>query len=83
MEFNGSDYSGLLPWLRDNWGAKAEFDNGCIVWLEDDLQMIWGADPYGLDWGCNYKEGWEFLIKNWLTYWDNDRTETDDLILSN
>lgn len=83
MEFTGSDYSDLLQWLRDNWDVKAEFSNGCVVWLKDDFGMIWGTDPYGQDWGCSYKVKWELSIRNWVTYWDADRTETGDLIVRN
>ena len=83
MEFTASDYNSLPQWLRDNWGVKVEFNNGCVVWLENDLEMIWGTDPYGQDWGCNYKSGWDLSIINWLKYWDVERTESGGLTVMN
>jgi len=81
-KFTDVDYIILPQWLRNNWGSKVEFNNGCIVWLENDLKMIWGTNPYGLDWGCNYSDGWELSIINWVKYWDKKRSETGSLIVN-
>jgi len=81
VEYINENYIGLTSWLIENWGKKAVFTNGCIIWLEDDDGLIYGTDPYGKDWFATYNENIKDNIKNWLEYWDEDRTETGELIV--
>lgn len=79
--FEGLEYSCLLTWLNENWGRTVVFDNGCSVCLQNDNNIIWRTDPYGQDSGCNYVDGWENNIREWVKYWNEPRTETGNLIL--
>ena len=80
VEFEGNNYSRLAEFLNQNMGAVVEFNNGCSVYLKVDVGMLWRTDPYGQDGGCNFKDGWEDNIREWLRYWDEPRTETGALV---
>lgn len=75
IEYIGRDYAGLTEFLNKHWGCDAEFSNGCSIYLTDDNGLLWGTTPYGQDWACNYREGWEGRVKAWLVYWDAPRDE--------
>jgi hypothetical protein len=79
IEYNLDDYSDLAIWLRNHWGASIRFPNGCGIILINDDGLIWGWSPYGIDWGCNHKEGWEEKVRNWLEFWDEPRDESGSI----
>lgn len=82
IEYEEEGYDDVESWMSSNFGKTVEFKNGCTVFLEDDSGCIWGTNPYGQDWACNYKKDWQGQVVNWLVYWDAPRTETGDLIPS-
>ena len=73
------DAKALSVFLQTHWGNAIRFGNGCTIHLEDDDEVIWGGDPYGQDWGCDYEPGWEAEIHTWLLYWDEPRDEAGQL----
>lgn len=75
LNYDTDDYSVLDLYLKENWGCKIEFDNGCILFLEVDNFAIWGTNPYGLDRCFNHSQGWIDIIISWLEYWDDHRDE--------
>lgn len=75
------DKSQRQEFIKANQGNIIEFQNGCWLRLIEDNGIYWGVTPYGQDWACNADH--EFLEKamNWLNYWDENRTETGQLVI--
>lgn len=67
--------------IESNNGLPMDFTNGCTLWLDEvDGDMWWGSSPYGVDTGGSKIDDWVNAIINWVTYWNDDRTETGELI---
>jgi len=77
--------SGIVEYMEAPIGnpkyvRSVEFSNGCWLSLEEDDGILFGNCPYNLSWACNAGESCTDAIKQWLAYWNEDRTETGSLI---
>lgn len=75
------DEKSLALSIINHRGYFVEFENGCLVALNDDNGVYWGTSPYGSDWCCNSGEGYELRIINWLNYWNESRTENGSYVV--
>lgn len=76
IELDTENNPNLPEQLKAAMGKEIKCSNGCSLYLIDEEGLFWGVSPYGLDWACNSDDRWLESVLNWLSFWNEPRTET-------